>query len=82
MIIIVHPHRRMQKEVLELANDQEEQIYIKHDGSLNEGFEIVTHPMTLRYHRENMPWKEVCHQVVEQGYRSHMTDTCRTSCTC
>ena len=64
------------KEVMELANEQEEQIYIKHDGSLNEGFEIVTHPMTLRYHRENMPWKEVCHLVVEQGYRSHMTDTC------
>ena len=32
--------------------------------------------MTLRYHKENMPWKEVCHLVVEQGYRSHMTDTC------
>lgn len=62
--------------VLDLVNETQEKIYIKHDGSLNEGFEIVTHPMTLRYHRENMPWKEVCHLVVEQGYRSHMTDTC------
>lgn len=62
--------------VLDLVNDTEEKIYIKHDGSLNEGFEIVTHPMTLRYHQENMPWKEVCNLAVQQGYRSHMTDTC------
>ena len=62
--------------VLDLVNETQEKIYIKHDGSLNYGFEIVTHPMTLRYHQEDMPWKEVCHLMMQQGYRSHMTDTC------
>jgi len=33
--------------------------YCKHDGSLNDGFEIVTHPMTLDYHLHRMPWEEL-----------------------
>ena len=41
--------------IIEVANFPEERIYIKHDGSLNEGFEIVTHPMTLEYHLKTMP---------------------------
>ena len=32
-------------------------MYIKHDGSLNEGFELVTHPMTLSYHCSEFPWE-------------------------
>lgn len=31
-------------------------VYLKGDGSLNYGFEIVTHPMTLDYAMENFPW--------------------------
>ena len=30
-------------------------MYIKHDGSLDEGFEMVTHPMTLEYHCRDFP---------------------------
>ena len=36
-----------------------EQLYCKHDGSLSNGFELVTHPMSLEYHQEEMPWPEV-----------------------
>ena len=32
-------------QILRLANSGDELVYCKHDGSLNEGFEIVTHPM-------------------------------------
>jgi DNA-directed RNA polymerase subunit RPC12/RpoP len=34
-------------------------LYCKHDGSLDEGVEIVTHPMTLEYHMNEMKWKDI-----------------------
>ena len=40
--------------LLDIANADEEKIYCKHDGSLNDGFEIVSHPMSLDYHINNM----------------------------
>lgn len=53
-----------------------EHIYCKSDGSLDDGFEIVTHPMTLDYHINNMHWADVLHEAVRLGYRSHQTTTC------
>ena len=64
------------RSLLALVNQEEELIYCKHDGSLNEGFELVTHPMSLDFHRERMPWEKLLHQVVSLGYRSHRTGTC------
>ena len=43
------------RKLLKIANDGEERIYCKHDGSLEEGFEIVTHPMSLHYQLRQMP---------------------------
>ena len=60
------------KKVVELAPDR---IYCKHDGSLNEGFEIVTHPMTLEYHCTQMPWEKITEVLKKMGYRSHQTST-------
>ena len=59
-----------------IANIHEENIYIKSDGSLEDGFEIVSHPMTLEYHTESMNWKELLREAVSMGYRSHQTSTC------
>ena len=53
-----------------------EHIYCKSDGSLDEGFEIVTHPMTLDYHMNCMYWEDVLLEAVRMGYRSHQTSTC------
>ena len=39
-------------EILEIANEYDEHIYIKSDSSLDDGMEIVTHPMTLEYHKD------------------------------
>jgi len=58
----------------EIASDS--QIYIKTDGSLDEGLEIVTHPMTLEYHQQTMPWREITSKAVSLGYLSHRTNTC------
>ena len=62
--------------IKEQANLRCENIYIKSDGSLDDGFEIVTHPMTLNYHTEEMYWEDVLHEAVRLGYKSHMTSTC------
>lgn len=51
-------------------------IYIKHDGSLDDGMEIVTHPMTLEYHLNEMPWPEVLDEAIRMGYLSHKACTC------
>ena len=64
------------KSILEVANRMNEHIYCKHDGSIEEGFEMVSHPMTYEYHLNSMNWKEIFDSAVEMGYRSHQTDTC------
>ena len=51
-------------------------IYCKYDGSLTRGFEIVSHPMTLNYHMQNMPWEDVFNECMENGFKSHDTTTC------
>ena len=38
--------------------------------------EIVTQPMTLDYHLNDMPWKEVMDKAISLGYLSHKTRTC------
>ena len=63
-------------EILDIANAQLENIYCKHDGSLDDGFEIVTHPMSLDYHLHEMPWLNVLGKAQQMGYRSHQANTC------
>ena len=64
------------KEIMSLVNMEDDHLYCKHDGSLNEGFEIVSHPMTLDYHMNEMDWQSVLERAVELGYSSHNTSTC------
>lgn len=40
----------------------------KHDGSLDDGFEIVSAPCTVRYHLEEMPWDDIVQKAEEKGY--------------
>lgn len=62
--------------LLDCVNTSDRQIYIKHDSSLNDGFEVVTHPMSLSYHKYEMPWLELCDKAIDMDYLSHKTDTC------
>lgn len=64
------------KEILNLANREDERVYCKHDGSLTDGFEIVTHPLTLRYHQTQMPWESILKKAATLGYLSHQANTC------
>jgi len=63
------------EELLDIANGSDEHIYIKTDGSLEDGMEIVTHPMSLEYHKD-FCWNEIMKKAVYFGYRSHQTSTC------
>ena len=53
-----------------------ENIYAKHDGSLDDGIEVVSHPMSLDYHKQEMPWEAVLEKAKSFGYRSHQATTC------
>ena len=64
------------KALMSIGNRDAEHIYIKHDGSLNEGMEIVTHPMTLDYHKNQMPRAAVMEAALAEGYSSHRAETC------
>lgn len=66
--------------VLEAGNADEEYIYCKHDGSLEDGFEIVTHPLSLEYQYNHMPWDDVLDVLKEMGYTSHNAGTCGLHC--
>lgn len=64
------------RRLLEIANKTAENLYIKTDGSLDDGMELVTHPMTLDYHMGEMPWPEVLATARSMGYLSHRAETC------
>jgi hypothetical protein len=49
-------------------------VYLKEDGSLSHGFEIVTHPMTLAYAKSLS--MDALGELIRQGVRSWNTDTC------
>jgi len=59
-------------EILAIANKDNEYMYIKGDGSLDDGMELVTHPMSLGYHK-NYQWEEIMKKAISLGYRSHQT---------
>ena len=64
------------QKLLDIANKDAENLYIKTDGSLDEGLKLVTHPMTLEYHLNEMPWVEVLRKARSMGYLSHAAGTC------
>ena len=62
--------------ILYEANKDDCTLYAKHDGSIADGFELVSHPMSLEYHLNTMNWRGVFAEALELGYRSHQTCTC------
>jgi hypothetical protein len=50
-------------------------VYLKDDGSLNDGFEIVTHPHTLTEYQNNFNWAGLS-KLKSHGLRSWNTSTC------
>ena len=62
---------RILLEYMEVANaGGKEYLYCKHDGSLDDGFEMVTHPMTLDFHMPKMPWEQILDRAIRMKYQS------------
>jgi hypothetical protein len=49
-------------------------VYLKSDGSLDDGFEIVTHPMSLAF-AHDQDWQAL-DELATLGFRSWQTETC------
>lgn len=62
--------------ILNIANREQSLAYIKTDGSLDDGLEIVTHPMSRTFHEQQMPWEEILCACIDMGYLSHRAGTC------
>ena len=56
----------------------EDVYYMKTDGSLNDGFEIVTHPMSFEYIQEHKAdiFKPMLDKLIQAGYKSYDSKTC------
>lgn len=66
-------------DITDCCNDIKEitdDIYMKSDGSLNCGFEIVSHPATIEYHMTEIPWNSIMKRCIYYGFKSHDTTTC------
>lgn len=64
------------RQIMDIVNYPKEHIYCKHDGSLNDGFEIVSHPCTLDYHLNEFGWDKILESARKLGYYSHTARTC------
>ena len=63
------------KQAMDIANEDSEVTYCKHDGSLECGFEVVTQPCTLEFHK-TIKYKEMFEFLSKSGYKAHDTRTC------
>ena len=70
--------RRVDDGALFASNALEGTAYLKHDGSIGSGFEIVTHPHTHQQYRDNstLLWDTIDTLRKEYEARSWDTDTC------
>ena len=69
------PYDERDTAISEIA-DASEDVYMKHDGSLDTGFEIVTHPCTLEYHMYEFKWRHITSIAKRHGFKSHDARTC------
>lgn len=62
--------------VMDILNNEDMFAYISHDGSLSRGFEIITQPATLSYHKSvEERYKKAFKFLIRNGYRGHETTT-------
>lgn len=52
-------------------------VYYKRDGSINNGFELVTHPFTWRWYKESRKmWEQGLGLLGKEGFQSYEPKTC------
>jgi hypothetical protein len=68
------------KKLLNIANIDHELLYIKSDSSLENGFEVVSHALSIDKHANMMPWKELLDEAIKMGYLSHKSSSAGLHC--
>jgi hypothetical protein len=58
------------EELWEWLGKRSKYFELKHDSSLNNGFEIVSQPATLRAHKAELRWREILETLKELGCRA------------
>lgn len=58
------------------VSDEERLFTCKTDGSLNNGVELVSRPMSFWYAMESFPWEDIAKCARDNGFRSHDAHTC------
>lgn len=66
--------KAIKKTVEETFIDAYQPLVFERDGSLDNGFEIISQPMGLDKHRELWAWTN--QPTITEGLRSHLTGTC------
>jgi len=61
--------------VCSILNNGREIVYLKEDGSLNHGFEIVSHPATLGFYMNHFKW-EALGGLRKMGYKAWNARSC------
>lgn len=64
------------QKLLNYVNQDNDYLYCKHDGSIPSGFELVSFPMSLDFHLNEVDYSGLFEMAVAMGYRSHQTETC------
>lgn len=59
-----------------VKNGLDKRVYIKEDGSLDDGFEIVIHPTTLQALHKRFPMRKFLAYLKHIGLSSHSEGTC------
>lgn len=57
-------------------SDDENLFKLEHDGSLNNGFEVISQPCSLKYFKQKFPLAQIVEKLTADGCVSHNTDTC------
>jgi len=61
----------------EEINDISDLFYLKRDSSIDNGFEVVTHPFTFEWHnKQRSVFEELLETLKNNGFRSYNTSTC------
>jgi len=53
----------------------ENEVYLKSDGSLRDGFEVVSHPRTMSSHKY-FKWQKIAKSLIAAGAQSHDSPRC------
>lgn len=73
--LVIH-HSSSRNHLLEHAIRLPKEVYCKRDSSIHCGFEIVSHPASFNWWKENRELVEKILLLRKQGFRSFDTETC------